>query len=151
ATIQLPFFDSRWIESSGMRDPMGRGKGSPHRSTDRPRAEPAGAARPASAVDGAAAPMADVAPAAIRTIFDLDTMRVVAEPLRARILGVMAERPSGSWSVGEIATAVGATRTRLYHHVAILVRHHLIRAVERRIVGRIVETRYRVVARSILL
>ncbi len=95
--------------------------------------------------------LADVEPAAIRLIFDVDTMRVVADGLRARILETMAARASGSWSVRELAEAIDVPQTRLYHHVDLLVRHHLIRPVERRIVSRIVETRYRIAARSIQL
>ena len=95
--------------------------------------------------------IADLPPAPVRLIFDVETMRVVADPIRARILETMATRPSGSWSVREIAEDLGAPQTRLYHHVDLLVRHHLIRPVERRIVSRIVETRYRIAAHSIQL
>lgn len=94
---------------------------------------------------------ADVQPVPVRMIFDVETMRVVADPLRARILATMAGRPSGSWSVRELATALDVPQTRLYHHIELLVRHHLIRAVERRIVSRIVQTRYRIAASSIQL
>ena len=90
-------------------------------------------------------------PVPVRVIFDVETMRVVADPLRARILETMGGRPTGSWSVHELADAIEVPQTRLYHHIDMLVRHHLIRAVERRIVSRIVETRYRVAAHSIQL
>ncbi len=90
-------------------------------------------------------------PVPVRVIFDVETMRVVADPLRARILEAMGGRPDGSWSVHELADALDVPQTRLYHHIDLLVRHHLIRAVERRIVSRIIETRYRVAAHSIQL
>jgi DNA-binding transcriptional ArsR family regulator len=95
--------------------------------------------------------IADAEPAPVRMIFDVETMRVVADPVRARILEAMAGRTNGSWSVRELAELLAVPQTRLYHHVELLVRHHLIRPVERRIVSRIVETRYRIAARSIQL
>lgn len=100
-------------------------------------------------MDGREGPGASPAP--VRLIFDIDTVRAVGHPLRARIIESMRGRPDDSWSVRELAAAIDVPATRLYHHVDVLVRHHLIRPVERRIVANVAETRYRIGALTIQL
>ena len=63
----------------------------------------------------------------------------------------MVQRQDPPWSVKELAAAMGVPQTRLYHHVEQLLAHDLLRAVERRVVSGIIETRYRVTALSIQL
>jgi DNA-binding transcriptional ArsR family regulator len=88
---------------------------------------------------------------AVRTIGDVETLKVLSDPLRLRIIETLVQRSDPPWSVKEIAAALGVPQTRLYHHVDQLVEHDLVRPVERRVVSGIIETRYRVVARSFQL
>jgi DNA-binding transcriptional ArsR family regulator len=90
-------------------------------------------------------------PEAVRTIADVETLKALSDPLRLRILETMVQRTEPAWSVKELAAALGVPQTRLYHHVDQLVEHDLVRPVERRVVSGIIETRYRVAARSFQL
>lgn len=90
-------------------------------------------------------------PEAVRLVGDVDTLRAISDPTRMRVLETMVTRPDGAWSVKEIAAALGVPQTRLYHHVELLAGRDLIRAVEQRVVSGIIETRYRVSARSFQL
>lgn len=93
----------------------------------------------------------DFRPEAVRRIGDPETLRALGDPTRVRILEVMVQRQDPPWSVKELAAAMGVPQTRLYHHVEQLLAHDLLRAVERRVVSGIIETRYRVTALSIQL
>ena len=90
-------------------------------------------------------------PAAIRLVGDVETLRAISDPTRMRLLETMVTRTDQPWSVKELAAALGLPQTRLYHHIDLLAGHDLIRAVEQRVVSGIIETRYRVVARSFQL
>ncbi len=90
-------------------------------------------------------------PEDVRLIGDVESLRAISDPTRLRILETMVQRQDPAWSVKELAAEIGVPQTRLYHHVEQLVERDLIRAVERRIVSGIIETRYRVVARSFQL
>lgn len=94
---------------------------------------------------------ADVEPEAVRYIRDVETLRAISDPTRMRILEAMVQRRSPAWSVKELAAALEMPQTRLYHHVELLLAQDLIRAVERRVVSGIIETRYTVAARSFQL
>jgi len=77
-----------------------------------------------------------------RIITDLDTLRLLADPLRLSILGAfppMARRPM---SVKEIAEKIDEGQTKLYRHVKKLEEAGLIRVVETRVVSGIIEKRY---------
>ncbi len=87
----------------------------------------------------------------VRSIGDVATLKALSDPLRLRILETMVQRTNEPWSVKELAAALAVPQTRLYHHVDQLVEHDLVRPVERRVVSGIIETRYRVVARSFQL
>lgn len=80
-------------------------------------------------------------------IDDLDTLRVLADPVRMRILEAMVRRLE-EWTVKELARALGASATKLYYHVNLLEEHGLVATASTRIVSGIVEKRYRVTARS---
>ena len=90
-------------------------------------------------------------PEDVRLIGDVESLRAISDPTRLRILETMVQRQDPPWSVKELAAEIGVPQTRLYHHVEQLLERDLIRAVERRIVSGIIETRYRVVARSFQL
>jgi DNA-binding transcriptional ArsR family regulator len=78
-----------------------------------------------------------------------DALRALSDPTRLRLLEVMVQRQDPAWSVKELAAALGVPQTRLYHHVEQLLAHDLVRAVERRVVSGIIETRYRVTALNV--
>ncbi len=77
------------------------------------------------------------------TIRDLETLRTVSDPLRTQIFELCAEHPS---TVREIAERLGLAPTRLYYHINLLEKHGLIAIDETRMVGNLVEKRYRAVA-----
>jgi DNA-binding transcriptional ArsR family regulator len=93
----------------------------------------------------------DYRPEPMMRISDPETLRALGDPTRVRILEVMVQRQDPPWTVKELAAALGVPQTRLYHHVEQLLANDLIRAVERRVVSGIIETRYRVRALSVQL
>jgi DNA-binding transcriptional ArsR family regulator len=93
----------------------------------------------------------DFQPEDVRLIGDVESLRAISDPTRLRILETMVQRRDPAWSVKELAAEIGLPQTRLYHHVDLLLERDLIRAVERRVVSGIIETRYRVVAKSFQL
>jgi DNA-binding transcriptional ArsR family regulator len=105
----------------------------------------------ASAIEASGDPDPAFQTETVRTIGDVATLRALSDPLRLRILETMVQRTDDPWSVKELAAALSVPQTRLYHHVEQLVEHDLVRPVERRVVSGIIETRYRVVARSFQL
>ena len=93
----------------------------------------------------------DFQPEDVRLIGDVESLRAISDPTRLRILETMVQRRDPAWSVKELAAEIGLPQTRLYHHVDLLLERDLIRPVERRVVSGIIETRYRVVAKSFQL
>jgi len=90
-------------------------------------------------------------PEAVRLVGDVETLRAMSDPTRMRILETMVTRMDPAWSVKDLAASLGVPQTRLYHHVDLLAARGLVRAVEQRVVSGIIETRYRVAARSFQL
>jgi DNA-binding transcriptional ArsR family regulator len=85
-------------------------------------------------------------PAEVLVIADAAALRVVANPLRLRVLEFLRGQTGRSCSVKEIAAALATPQTKLYYHVNLLAEHGLIRVVETRLVSGIVERRYQVTA-----
>lgn len=79
----------------------------------------------------------------IRIIADLETLKVVADPLRLRILEELRGEPR---TVKQVAERVGHVPTRLYYHFRTLEEHDLIRVVDTRIVSGIIEKQYQTAA-----
>jgi DNA-binding transcriptional ArsR family regulator len=90
-------------------------------------------------------------PEPVAHISSPEVLRAISDPTRLRILEVMVQRQDPPWSVKELAAALGVPQTRLYHHVEQLLAHDVVRAVERRVVSGIIETRYRAAALSFQL
>jgi DNA-binding transcriptional ArsR family regulator len=90
-------------------------------------------------------------PAPVLLVGDTETLRAISDPTRMRLLETMVTRQEPAWSVKELATALAVPPTRLYHHIELLTERGLIRPVEQRVVSGIIETRYRVAARSFQL
>ncbi len=84
-------------------------------------------------------------PQPMKIIRDLDTLRVLTDPLRMRILAALDERPR---TVKEVARMLDMPPTRLYYHFNLLEKHDIIRVVETRVVSGIIEKRYWVTARN---
>lgn len=87
----------------------------------------------------------DFEPAEQFLVEDLDTLKVLADPLRLRILELM-DTPA---TVKQVAAALDLPPTKLYYHINLLEKHRLIVVVETRIVSGIIEKRYQVAARYI--
>ncbi len=84
-------------------------------------------------------------PEPVKVVRDLETLRVLGDPLRMRILALLGERPR---TVKEVARALGLPATRLYYHFNLLEKHGLIRVVHTRVVSGIIEKHYQVTARE---
>jgi DNA-binding transcriptional ArsR family regulator len=78
-------------------------------------------------------------------INDLDTLRVVVDPLRLQILDALTDEPL---NVKQIAEKLGAKPTRLYYHVNALEDAGLVQVVETRMKKNMVERYYLAVARD---
>lgn len=77
-------------------------------------------------------------------IEDLDTLRVLADPLRVHIVEILVPEPL---PVKQIAQRLGLSPSKLYYHVNQLEEHGLIQVVDTRMVSGIVEKHYRAVAK----
>ncbi|QPC82285.1 helix-turn-helix transcriptional regulator [Phototrophicus methaneseepsis] len=87
----------------------------------------------------------DFTPAEEHIVDDLDTLKVLADPLRLHILELM-EDPC---TVKQVAEALDLPPTKLYYHITQLQKHGLIVVVETRIVSGIIEKHYQVAARRL--
>lgn len=85
----------------------------------------------------------DFQPMARYIIEDLETLRVMAEPLRGQIYEILLNKPA---NVRQVAEQLGLAPSRLYYHFNMLEKCGLLRVVETRMVSNIQEKRYRSVA-----
>lgn len=79
----------------------------------------------------------------IRVIEDPDVLRLIADPLRLRILELLRQRER---TIKDLAHELAMPRTRLYYHVKLLEEHDLVTVVGTREVSGITERRYRTTA-----
>ncbi len=77
----------------------------------------------------------------VRLISDLETLRLLTQPVRLRIVEALRAAP-GPLAVKELAIALGTSQTKLYYHVNLLEAADLIRVVATRVVSGITEKRY---------
>lgn len=82
-------------------------------------------------------------PIEVFIINDLDTLNVVSDPLRVRILDVLRGEPQTVKQLNDILR-IGVSK--LYYHVKLLEQHHLIRVYETRVVNGILEKHYQATA-----
>ncbi len=75
-------------------------------------------------------------------IHDIDTLRALTDPLRLRILELLAVPQT----VKAIAPKLGIGKTKLYYHINLLEKHGVIRVVRTRLVSGITEKSYQVAA-----
>lgn len=83
-----------------------------------------------------------------RAITDLDSLKVMANPLRVRLLQELAAQAA---SAKELAARLGEGQTKLYRHLELMCRHGFIEVVQTRSVGGLEERQYRATARSFVL
>lgn len=83
-------------------------------------------------------------PAEEMVISDLETLRVLADPMRLSIIEYLT-RPG---TVKRIAEKLGKPPTKLYYHFNLLEKHELIKLVDTRIVSGIIEKHYQASAKS---
>lgn len=72
-------------------------------------------------------------------INDLETLKVIADPLRYQVMETLAHQPL---TVKQVAEKLGLAASKLYYHVNLMEKHGLIRVVDTRIVSGIIEKRY---------
>jgi DNA-binding transcriptional ArsR family regulator len=78
-------------------------------------------------------------------IENLETLKVMTDPLRLQILELFLEGPR---TVKQIAAELAITPTKLYYHINLLEEHGLIRVVNTRVVSGIIEKQYFLTAYS---
>lgn len=76
-------------------------------------------------------------------IEDLETLRVLAEPIRTQIYEILLIEPA---NVRQVAERLGHASSRLYYHFNMLEKYGLLRVVDTRMVANIQEKLYRSVA-----
>ena len=86
-------------------------------------------------------------PVAEMKISDLETIRVMSDPLRLRIVQAMSTDIEQPWTVKRLAGTLSLPPTKLYYHVNLLEQHGLIKVIGTGIVSGIVESRYAIAAR----
>jgi DNA-binding transcriptional ArsR family regulator len=79
-------------------------------------------------------------------IEDLETLKVLSDPLRMQIIELMGDQPR---TVKQVARQLDVTPNKLYYHIKLLDDHGLIRVVETRLVSGIVEKHYQTTAKEI--
>lgn len=90
--------------------------------------------------------MKDIQPTKAFLISDLETLKIVANPLRIQIIESLVPQPL---TVAQVAERLGLAPSKLYYHVNLLEQHGLIKVVEERVVSNIIEKVYRAVAEEL--
>jgi DNA-binding transcriptional ArsR family regulator len=87
------------------------------------------------------------------TIADLETLKVVSDPLRMRILDItgLANQLGELRTVKQLAAELDTEPARLYYHINLLEKHGLLKVAETQIVSGIIEKHYQVAAMSITI
>lgn len=83
-------------------------------------------------------------PVPFRTVSDPKQLKAFTDPLRIRILHILADREATNQ---QLAEAIGEPQAKVLHHVRALLEADLIRLVDQRIRGGNVEKYYRATAR----
>ena len=79
-------------------------------------------------------------------IRDLETLRTVSDPLRTQIYEILIQGPA---NVRQLGDRLGLAPSRLYYHVNLLEKFGLLRVVETRMVGNVLEKYYRAISYSL--
>ncbi|HEU5087184.1 MAG TPA: helix-turn-helix domain-containing protein [Roseiflexaceae bacterium] len=84
-----------------------------------------------------------LSPDEIFLITSVETLKVVADPLRLQLLALLRDRPRPA---KQLAAALHVPLKKLYYHLNLLEEHGLIRVVDTRVISGIIEKHYRVTA-----
>jgi len=89
----------------------------------------------------------------IFTIADLETLKVVSDPLRMRIMDSigLANQLGELRTVKQLAEDVDTPASKLYYHINLLEKHGLIKVADTQIVSGIIEKHYQITAYSITI
>jgi len=79
------------------------------------------------------------------TITDLETLKVISDPLRYQLLEILTADPQ---TVKQMAEKLGLQPVKLYYHINLLEKHNLIYVVETRQLGNLLEKYYQAVAKD---
>jgi len=90
----------------------------------------------------------DFEPAPEMVVSNFDTLKVVADPTRLRILEVLIEQPL---TVKQVARKLEIAPTKLYYHVNLLEEHGLLTVTASRVVSGIIEKQYRTTAKNLTI
>jgi DNA-binding transcriptional ArsR family regulator len=82
-------------------------------------------------------------PDEILIIENLETLKIIADPLRLQLLTLLRDEPRPA---KQLAAALNLPLKKLYYHLNLLEEHALIRVVDTRVVSGIIEKHYRVTA-----
>src|SRR5436305_5533764 len=85
----------------------------------------------------------DFEPAKELTVTSLETLRVISDALRSRILDLLRAEAQ---TVKQLAATLNLPPKKLYYHINLMEQHGLIRVVGTRIVSGIIEKTYRATA-----
>jgi DNA-binding transcriptional ArsR family regulator len=80
------------------------------------------------------------------TITSVEQLKVIGDPLRIRMIEIMAEDPLRGWTARELAEELETKQTKLYHHLGLLEDQGFIRVGATRMVSGIQEKRYQATA-----
>ena len=82
-------------------------------------------------------------PAPVKMVNDLETLKILADPLRNQILEILAPEKQ---TTNQMAEKLGLTPSKLYYHINLLEKHGLIREVDRIVKANIIEKVYWITA-----
>lgn len=87
------------------------------------------------------------------TITDLETLKVVSDPLRMQILDRigLANQMGELRTVKQLAEEVDTPASKLYYHINMLEKHGLLNVADTQIVSGIIEKHYQITAHSITI
>lgn len=88
-------------------------------------------------------------PVELLTIGSLETLRLLADPLRMRLMSAFTDAKGKALTVKQLATLLGVKPTRLYYHISLLEEHGLLLMASSRVVSGIIEKSYVAAAKAI--
>lgn len=87
--------------------------------------------------------MEEFKPAPVLIIKDLETLKIMADPLRNQILEILAPEKQ---TINQIAEKLGLSPSKLYYHINLLEKHGLIQEVNTIVKANIIEKVYWITA-----
>lgn len=87
--------------------------------------------------------MKDYKPAPVLMIEDLETLKIMADPLRNQILEILAPEKQ---TINQVAEKLGLSPSKLYYHINLLEKHGLIQEVDTIVKANIIEKVYWITA-----